>query len=187
VFFRGLVFNSTGSFAKQYSQEGDTKMSLKRITPFVLGAAMAMVPLVGAGELGEGEGHHGRGMRGHKMHKFGRMLDLTEQQKQALASARKAEMERTKAYRDQVKVARKQIHEDVLSGNFNEEKTRSLLAQNAQAETELALSRARMHAAFYNVLTPEQRTKLNELRQKREQRRQERKQKLEQQKGTTTQ
>lgn len=163
-------------------------MSLKRITPFVLGAAMALAPFAIADEAGEGGGHKGmRGHRMHKMHNFGRMLDLTEPQKQQLASTRKAEMERMKAYRDQVEGTRKQIHDEVMSGNFNEEKTRSLLAQNAQARTELELSRARMHAAFYNVLTPEQRTKLNELKQKREQRRQERKQKLEQEKGTTTQ
>ena len=126
-----------------------------------------------------------RGHRMHKMHEFGRMLDLTDQQKQQLASARKAEKERMKPYREQLEATRKQIREDVMSGNFNEEKTRALLAQNAQARTELELSHARMHAALYNVLTPEQRTKLNEQRQKRERRWQERKQKLEQEQGTT--
>jgi periplasmic protein CpxP/Spy len=163
-------------------------MSFKRITPFVLGATLALAPFAIANEAGEGGGHKGmRGHRMHKMHNFGRMLDLTEQQKQQLASARQAEKERTKAYREQVEATRKQIHDDVMSGNFNEEKTRSLLAQSAQAQTELELSRARMHAAFYNVLTAEQRTKLNELRQKRDERRQEHKQKREQEKGTTTQ
>jgi Spy/CpxP family protein refolding chaperone len=42
-----------------------------------------------------------------------------------------------------------------------------------------------MQAAFYNVLTPEQRTKLNEQKQKWEQRKSERKQKLEQEKSTS--
>lgn len=161
-------------------------MNFKRITPFVLGASMALVPFAIAGETGEGAGHKEmHGHRKHKMHEFGRMLDLTDQQKQQLASARKAEKERMKPYQEQLEATRKQIREEVMSGNFNEEKTRALLSQNAQARTELELSKARMHAALYNVLTPEQRTKLNEQRQKHEQHRQERKQKREQEKGTT--
>jgi protein CpxP len=132
------------------------------------------------GDMG---GH--RGMRGHKMHKMGRMLGLTDQQKQQLAAARKAERERMKPYHEQIASVRKQIRAEISGGSFNEEKTRSLLAQSAQARTELELSHARMQAAFYNVLTPEQRTKLNEHKQKWEQRKSERKQKLEQEKSTS--
>jgi protein CpxP len=115
------------------------------------------------------------------------MLDLTDQQKQQLAAAHKAEMERVKPYRDQVEAARKQIHADVMSGNFNEEKARSLLAQNAEARTELELSHARMQAALYNLLTPAQRSKLNEQHQKWEQRRSERQQNSQQEKPNTSQ
>lgn len=156
-------------------------MNFKRIMPVVLGASMALTPLMGLAQEGEGAGHEG--MRGHRMHKLGRMLDLTDQQKQQLASARKAEQDRMKPYREQIAAAHKQIEADIASGSFNEEKTRSLLAQSAQARTELELSHARMHAAMYNLLTPEQRTKLKERKQKWEQRRMEHKQKLEQEKS----
>ena len=121
------------------------------------------------------------------MHRMARMLDLTDQQKQQLASARKTERDRVKPYHDQIKATHKQIQAEIANGSFNEEKTRSLLAQNAQARTELELSHARMQAAFYNVLTPEQRTKLKEQKQQWEQRKQERKQKLDQEKSTTSQ
>jgi periplasmic protein CpxP/Spy len=160
-------------------------MNLKRIMPVILGASMALTPLMGLAQEDEGAGHGG--MRGHRMHKLGRMLDLTDQQKQQLASARKSEQDRMKPYREQIAAAHKQIEADVASGNFNEEKARSLLAQSAQARTELELSHARMQAAMYNLLTPEQRTKLNERKQKREQRRMEHKQKLEQEKSGSAQ
>ncbi len=164
-------------------------MNFKRITPVVLGAALSLTPLIGLAQgddMGGGTGSH-RGMHRHRMHKFGRMLDLTEQQKQQLKEARKAEHERMKPYHDQMAAVRKQIQSEISSGNFNEEKTRSLLAQSAQARTEMELSHARMQAALYNVLTPEQRTKMKEQKEKWEHRKQERKQKLEQEKSTTSQ
>jgi periplasmic protein CpxP/Spy len=161
-------------------------MNFKRIMPVVLGAAMSLTPLMGLAEGTGDMGGHG-GMHGRGMHGLGRMLDLTDQQKQQLASARKAERERMKPYHDQIKATHKQIQEEIANGSFNEAKTRSLLAQSAQARTELELSHARMQAAFYNLLTPEQRTKLNEQKQQWEQRKQERKQKLEQEKSSTSQ
>ena len=164
-------------------------MNFRRIMPVVLGASLSLAPLMGlaqGNDMGNGMGGH-RGMHGRKMHGFGRMLDLTDQQKQQLASAHKAERERMKPCHDQIEATRKQIQAEIVNGSFNEEKTRSLLAQSAQARTELELSHARMQAAFYNVLTPEQRTKLKEQKQQWEQRKQERKQKLEQEKPTTSQ
>jgi protein CpxP len=163
-----------------------TIMTFKRFMPAVLVASITLAPLLGfAQEAGAQGGAGMRGHRGHKMHRLARMLDLTDQQKQQLAATRKAEQERMKPYRDQIEAAHKQIQADVMSGNFNEEKARSLLAQNAQAQTELELSHARMQAQLYNLLTPEQRTKLNEKRQKWEQRRLERKNKVEQEKSTS--
>ena len=148
-------------------------MIFRRFMPAVVVASMALTPLLGLSQE-QFEGHEG--MRGRKMHHFERMLNLTDQQKQQLATAHKAEAERVKPYREQVEAARKQLHADVMSGNFNEEKARALLAQNAEARTELELSHARMQAALYNVLTPEQRGKLDERRQKWEQRHSQREQ-----------
>lgn len=160
-------------------------MNFKRMMPVVLGAAMSLTPLMGLAQSGDTSGgdmggHHG--MHGRKMHGMARMLNLTDQQKQQLASARKAERERMKPYHDQVAATHKQIQAEVSSGSFNEEKVRSLLAQSAQARTELELSHARMQAALYNVLTPEQRNQLNEKKQQWEQR----KQQMEQEKSPTS-
>lgn len=163
-------------------------MNFKRMMPVVLGAAMSLTPLMGLAQSNDAGATMGggRGMHGRKMHGMARMLNLTEQQKQQLASARKAEFERMKPYHDQMEATHKQIQAEIANGSFNEEKVRSLLAQSAQARTELELSHARMQAAFYNVLTPEQRNQLNEKKQQWEQRRQERKQKMEQEKSTTS-
>ena len=160
-------------------------MISKRILPAILVASVALTGLIGLAqqETGADHGH----MRGHGMHKMGRMLDLTDQQKQQLGAERKTEQERVKSYQDQVDAAHKQIQADIMNGKFDEAKVRSTLAETAQARTELALSHARMQAAFYNVLTPEQRTKLNERKQKWEQRRSERKQGMQQEKSGSSQ
>jgi len=160
-------------------------MIAKRIMPAILVASIALTGLIGLAQQ-EAGAEHGQ-MRGHRMHKLARMLDLTDQQKQQLAAQRKTEQERVKPYRDQVEAAQKQIQTDVMSGKFDEAKARSILAETTQARTELALSHARMQAALYSVLTPEQRTKLNERKQKWEQRRAERKQGMQQEKSTTSQ
>jgi protein CpxP len=160
-------------------------MISKRIMPAILGASIALTPLIGLAQQEAGAEHASK--RGHRMHKMERMLDLTDQQKQQLAAERKSEQARVKPYRDQVEAAHKQLQADVMSGKFDEAKARSILAETAQARTEVALSRARMQAALYNVLTPEQRTKLNERKQKWEQRRAERKQGMQQEKSTTSQ
>ena len=163
-------------------------MNFKRMMPVVLGAAMSLTPLMGlaqSGDTGGGMGG-GRGMHGRRMHGMASMLNLTDQQKQQLASARKAERERMKPYHEQIAATHKQIQAEIANGSFNEEKARSLLAQSAQARTELELSHVRMQAAFYNVLTAEQRNQLHEKKQQWEQRKQERKQKLEQEKSTTS-
>lgn len=169
-------------------------MIAKRIMPAILGASIALTPLIGLAQgsapAGQAQGGTAAGkghMRGHRMHKLARMLDLTDQQKQQLAAQRKTEQERVKPYRDQVEAAHKQIEAEVTSGKFDEAKARSILAETAQARTELALSHARMQAALYGVLTPEQRTKLAERKQKWEQRRGERKQGMQQEKSTTSQ
>ena len=113
-------------------------MMSKRIMPAILGASIALTPLIGLAQQEAGAEHASK--RGHRMHKMERMLDLTDQQKQQLAAERKSEQARVKPYRDQVEAAHKQLQADVMSGKFDEAKARSILAETAQARTEVAQS-----------------------------------------------
>jgi Spy/CpxP family protein refolding chaperone len=63
---------------------------------------------------------------------------------------------------------------------MNEDQIRARAAEVAAAQTEMALLRARIHAALYQVLTPEQQSKAQQLRADRQKRFEERRQQREQ-------
>jgi protein CpxP len=120
---------------------------------------------------GEGSGNtaiakqHGR--RGGMTGMFFRGLDLTDAQKEQIKSINEQARTSSAPFREQLKPFRDQMRALVESGNFNESNARAIAAQQSQIEAELAVIRARTEAAVYNVLTPEQKTKLAELRQNR--------------------
>jgi len=58
----------------------------------------------------------------------------------------------------------------VMSGTFDEAKTRELASQQTQTMTELTVQYARIGSEMVQVLTPDQKTKLNTLINQHEQR-----------------
>jgi protein CpxP len=67
-----------------------------------------------------------------------------------------------------------QTHQQMLqliqSGSFDEAKAQSIAAQGAQVHTQLEVQHARIANEAYQVLTPDQKTKLAQYITKREQR-----------------
>jgi Spy/CpxP family protein refolding chaperone len=65
-----------------------------------------------------------------------------------------------------------QAHKDLSSledsGTFDEAKVRALAAQNTQAMTELFVQKARIHAELIQILTPDQKAKLAQVKAKHE-------------------
>src|SRR5436305_15075315 len=65
-----------------------------------------------------------------------------------------------------------QAHKDMSnledSGTFDEAKVRALAAQNTQAMTELFVQKARIHSELLQILTPEQKAKLAQIKAKHE-------------------
>jgi Spy/CpxP family protein refolding chaperone len=57
-----------------------------------------------------------------------------------------------------------------MSGAFDEARARELASQQAQTMTELTVQRTRIESELYQVLTTEQKAKLNDLVNQREQR-----------------
>jgi protein CpxP len=148
-------------------------MKEKRTRFFAAAAALVVVLAVGAA-LAQGMHHHGGGMGedfGFGDHMFGYLsdaLDLTQaQQDQA-----KAIMEKEKPVIQPLMKQLMQAHQDLSnledSGTFDEAKVRALAAQNTQTMTELFVQKARIHAELIQILTPDQKAKLSQLKAKHE-------------------
>ena len=108
------------------------------------------------------------GFGDHMLGYFTDVLDLTQaQQDQA-----KAIMEKEKPVVQPLMKQLMQAHKDMStledSGTFDEAKVRALAAQNTQAMTELFVQKARIHSELIQILTPDQKTKLQQLRAKHE-------------------
>ena len=152
-------------------------MNSNRIGLFSVGTSLLVVLAV-ATALAQGMHHHGGpmgefGFGDDMLSHMSDMLDLTQaQQDQA-----KAIMEKEKPVIQPLMKQLMQAHKDLSnledSGTFDEAKVRALAAQNTQAMTELFVQKARIHSELLQILTPDQKTKLAQLKAKHESRMQE--------------
>ncbi len=94
-----------------------------------------------------------------------RFLDLTDAQKEQVKAIHEAERARIEPALKQMEEAHKALDAATAKGQFNESQVRAIAATIAQAQTELTVSRARQEAAVYQVLTAEQRAKLDKFRE----------------------
>jgi len=160
-------------------------MKVNRTRFFAAGTALVIVLAVAAA-LAQGMHHHGGpmgdfGFGDHMFNYLSDALDLTQaQQDQA-----KAITEKEKATIQPLMKQLMQAHKDMSvmedSGTFDEAKVRALAAQNTPILTELFVQKARIHAELMQILTPEQKTKLAQLKAKHESRMSEHMQNHEQQ------
>ena len=93
-----------------------------------------------------------------------RQLNLTDAQKQQIKALRDKARTDSENYREQLEGIGEQMHAIVEGSTFDEAAARALLAKEAQLETELKLIRIRTDNAIHNLLTAEQKAKLDELR-----------------------
>jgi periplasmic protein CpxP/Spy len=130
----------------------------------------------GKGERGARHGGHGRRGRG----KFGRHggrnmfrgVELTDAQKASLKQLRQGFRERTQSVREQLRAKRQELRQAQSGGTFNEALAAQKLTETAGLKAKLMAERFRLHQESLAVLTPEQKTQLEQRRQQREQRRQ---------------
>jgi len=115
-------------------------------------------------------GHHGMfgGMGFHA-----RALNLTDDQRTQMKSIMTKEKPTLTPLFNQMATTRHQLRQLEMSGTFDEAKVRQLATQQAQTMTELTVQKARIHSELYQILTPEQKTKMTQMMQQREQRFQE--------------
>lgn len=108
--------------------------------------------------MGQGRGQ-GRGMLPL------RFLDLTDAQKEQVRAIHEAEKARVEPLLTQLREAHTAMREATANGQFNEEQIRAIAAKQSQAQVELAVSHARVQAQIYQLLTAEQRAKLDKFEQ----------------------
>ena len=101
--------------------------------------------------------------------RIARRLDLTYTQQAKVKSILEAERQNVAPLFAQAAKNRQQLHEATANGKFDEAQVRTIAAQQGQTMTELIVARERVKSKIYNdVLTPEQRTKADELMQRME-------------------
>lgn len=137
-------------------------------------AAVAGVLLAGAfafSQTMQRASYHGDDMMGgHMMRFFSSYLDLTDTQQAQVKAILAKEKPTFLPLVQQVEQGRRQLRQITQSGNFDEAQARALVASQSQNITELIVQKARVEAELFQVLTPEQKTKLNEFMDKRERR-----------------
>ncbi|HWN08578.1 MAG TPA: Spy/CpxP family protein refolding chaperone [Pyrinomonadaceae bacterium] len=110
---------------------------------------------------GKGERRHGPGpeMVDHMAKALGLSADQTAQIKAIFEGARAGE-EARHAKLDEL---HKQLEAATANGQFDEAKVRDIANQQAQLMSDQMVEHMRMKAKAYSILTPEQRTKADEM------------------------
>ncbi len=108
---------------------------------------------------------HGFGQR------MAQQLGLTDQQKTQIQQILQNEKPAIQPLRQQLKAARQQMNAATANGQFDEAQVRNIATSESQAMTSLLVERQRVKAEIWKVLTPDQRTKADQLKQQFAQRR----------------
>lgn len=122
--------------------------------------------MMGQGMMGPGQGMRGRpgggpfGMIGPEL----RALDLADAQHQQVQQIVTAHQGEITAISDRMMAARKALNDAITADTFDEGAIRAKAAEVSAVDADMAVLHAKVHAAVFAVLTPEQVKKAKELR-----------------------
>jgi len=97
-------------------------------------------------------------------------LDLTDEQRAQIRQILEKERPVVQPLLEDAKATRQQILAATANGTFNEEQITALANHQAQNMAKLIVERERVKTQIYQVLTPEQRKKVEEMKERFEQR-----------------
>lgn len=146
-------------------------MFRRHVTKFLLASscALGLAPMAAnevfaqpAGPMGEGRMHHGTHRDGPMMHL--RALGLTEAQQDQIFKIHHDSVPAMREQMKQVRKARLELRQLAMADKFDEGKARQLADQQAKAMANMAVMRAQTAHRVRQVLTPEQRQKMDEMR-----------------------
>jgi protein CpxP len=118
------------------------------------------------GGRGEGKGRGGRGWDGERggggmMFKG---IDLTDDQKAKMKQISESFRERTRSLHQQLSAKRQELRQASEGGTFNEALATQKLQESASLQAKLMGEQFKMHQEMLTVLTPEQKTQLEQKR-----------------------
>jgi protein CpxP len=109
-------------------------------------------------------GHGGRGGGGRMHGMMFRGLNLTEEQKAQMKQIGQSFRENTKSLREALQAKRQELHQAGAGGTFNEALATQKLQESAGLRAKLMGEQLKMRQAMLAVLTPEQKTQLEQKR-----------------------
>src|SRR4051812_12979427 len=114
---------------------------------------------------GEGGGRRGgRGGGGFGGGMMFRGLELTDAQKASLKQIRQSFGERTKSLREQLRAKHEELRQSESGGTFNEALATQKLTEAASLQAKLMGEEFKMHQEALAILTPEQKTQMEQRR-----------------------
>lgn len=111
---------------------------------------------------GKWRGHRGGG-RG--MGRIMGQLNLTDDQKSQIKQIHQSNREALRPIKQQIRAKRQEIRESKAGGTFDQALVGQKMAEIAALQTQLEAAQFKIHQETMAVLTPEQRTKLEQLRE----------------------
>ena len=150
-------------------------MFLRHVTQFLLASscALGLAPLAAneafaqpAPGMDEGRMHEGMHRGGGRMRQM-EMLGLTDAQKDQIFKIRHDSVPPMREQMKQVRKAGLELRQLAMADKFDEVKARQLADQQAKAMANMAVMRAQTANRVRQVLTPEQRQKMDQMRQHR--------------------
>ena len=114
---------------------------------------------------GHGEGWGRRGGPGDRMHAgmFGG-ITLTEDQKAKMKQINESFRARTQSLHQELRAKRQEIHQSTEGGTFNEALVTQKLQESASLEAKLMGEQFKLRQEMQSVLTPEQKTQIEQKR-----------------------
>lgn len=107
------------------------------------------------------------------MHFYAKYLNVTDEQKTQMKATLQKEHATLKPLMTQMHQLDQQL-KPFEEGTYDAAKVQALVAQQAQTLVQLKVEQARIHSELYQMLTPDQQTKLKEFEANREARMQQR-------------
>lgn len=120
-------------------------------------------------------GPQAMGVRAFLRGRLAERLNITDEQRDQIRALLKDQRSKDRPLLESLRETRTQLREATRFGQFDENSVRTLAQQQAQAMTDLLVSRERLKSRVYALLTPEQQNQLQELQQKMQDRRENRK------------
>jgi protein CpxP len=144
-------------------------LTIASLSVLALTVSIALAQKSGTSQTGErhgqSEGWGNRGGHDGEMRgMFFRGLNLTDDQKAKMKQAHQSFEERTQSLRQELQAKRQELHQASESGTFDEALVTQKLQESAGLQAKLMGEQFKMRQEMLAVLTPEQKTQLDQKR-----------------------